>query len=128
MNGRDRRSRSPVPTAMVRRPVRTTSTGTAWSGSVMQQRLGAGAAVTGDLADHAAGVDQRLADEGAVAAAAVEDDAMAQPVHVHGDDLGDQHLVADLGGGIQQRAHARVFGFQRRHALQAPGLLQQLLP
>ena len=65
-------------------------------------RFGLQAAVDhlGEPAVGAVGVD----DEGAVAAAAVDHHAMPKAVHVHGDDLGDQHLgdgVAHSGDGAE---------------------------
>jgi hypothetical protein len=80
-----------------------------------------------DLAEHAVGVDQRLAAVDAVARALVERDLVAVGVLADGDDLGDQHLVLDAGGRGQQFADAAVLGLQRRHLLQARREQQLLL-
>ena len=72
----------------------------------------------GHLAEDAAGVEHRLADEHAVARALVDEHPFTECVDVEIQDVADDETVGDFGGIGAQRAQPDAFGLERFIALQ----------
>ena len=117
-NGSDSLAGSPVPTAIVRTPLRFDCTGIACSASLIRIASEVCGVHACDLAEDSLGIEDRLALEHTVRRALVEQHAMTERVQVDVEDRGDQHALRDTGRVLAHVAQPAVLLLEHREALQ----------
>ena len=103
---------------MVRKPVAVDLHRDRVRGVADQDDLAGELLDAGDLAEHAARIEDGLADEHALARALVDQHALAKGVEVHVHDVADDESVGNAGRVVAQRAQALSFRLERLIALQ----------
>ena len=110
---------SPVPTAIVRKPLRFTLTGTAWSASVISTASAVSGPTRTTWPTTPCASINAWPTYTPSTKTAVQVEALAVGIEVHVENLGDQRAAADARLRIEQLAQPRVLHLERREPLQA---------